>query len=369
MKNDYEFALKTTEYLNYILNDKNQFGENVRDYWEKCRKNGIDSYENLIDPNDVDVQIKKIKSELTEKINNNVTTKYQGESFLNSLAKLRALEAQKEKLNKIEKEEDCVKDLFGDYITDKVESKKKTNKSVEELNNERNERLAILYKMKNNHKIDDEEFVKGVVAIRRCYDRAIKDQTIIEAKQMDNVKTPKKLKDFFAKIKSAFKFGKIEKVEENKNQNFVQDNNALLALGLTADMLIEMGGKTMMQEVGEISATSVEIASKNQNSTISKDADIILSQMIEKEVENKNTSLEEKENYSKILQNQKIALTSPLNKRGEPKSKEEIERKFLGIENFLLQNNKHKKVATGNLKDGINVEIKFEDEKINAVYN
>lgn len=102
-----------------------------------------------------------------------------------------------------------VEKVFGEFKTTKVVRRKKgkicehVNKSVEDLEEERNQRFAVINKYHKEKKISNEELIIYIISLRRIYARSIDNQLMNDLK--DKKISIRKNKSLINKIIEMFK--------------------------------------------------------------------------------------------------------------------------------------------------------------------
>lgn len=211
-------------------------------------------------------------------------TSYRLTNFLYQLHYYKMIKSDKEQIERVVKEQEKVVELFGDFAPQKqVKQGSKIvseYKSSEELINERNDRLAMLNQMHVNGDISDKELEKGVVYVRRTYNRNIENQTLREVseqgleQQKENTigeKIKAKAKSIISKVSKAFKIN-VENVEIKNEQVDLErqiiDRNAAQSLGKVADILAQnndLSHPAVLDEITELGKDSIEIIKAQSN--------------------------------------------------------------------------------------------------------
>lgn len=296
------------------------------------------------------------------------------------------------------KEEDTIKKTYGEYDTVHrkpfkklgITSVKITPKSSEELINERDERLAILYKLKRNNKLDEKEFVKNVVSVRRVYDRDIQSKLVVEAQNLDvkNKSNLQKLKQLLKNIKNVFKLGKpISNIENEVGKPTTNKEFASLALAEVGSILFDSDNEKKVAEAidclkdaNSIKASIPDIKLSAETNKIVddfyKEKLLIADKTAHKDIyRNKDGSyrVERTEEQNAEIKKDwitraRFSFSSALNKFNETKTKQQVQDNETDMLNYMIKNYKHTRKVSGSFNDGIQVEYIFEDAKVQKSY-
>lgn len=143
---------------------------------------------------------------------------YDLSDFINQLVKHQYLLEKHDSIHKNKEEIDVVKKYFGNYDAYARENGYFRAKTFDELEYERNERLAMLGELKAQGKISDIDFLEAVISVRRVYGREMQDEVVNDVLSNENQiqKKPSFLKRFVNKIKKAFKInsGKTQEISQ-----------------------------------------------------------------------------------------------------------------------------------------------------------
>ena len=301
--------------------------------------------------------------------------------FLFHLHNYKLLKADKEKIERVVKEQEKVTEIFGGFTNNKYV--KKGSKVVieyrpsQELIDERNDRLAMLNQMHVNGDISDAEFSKSVVAVRRTYDRNIENQTIREvrtealAQQKENTvgeKLKSKAKGIISKVAKVFKINveNLKNVEVKNDQEDLKrqiiERNAAQALGKTADILAQNNDMTkdaVIDEVTELAKDGFEII-KSQTNEI--ELTKITQGMYKVQILNAKTE-EDKEYYRNKTVNFGQVLVA--NTNGKISVNHDLESQKQAFEDYMWKTYETK----SEFKEGLSVPIaSFKDETIEKFY-
>lgn len=142
-----------------------------------------------------------------------------------------------QKDERIKRENESVSEVFGGFeIKKEIRDKNGmisayANKSVKELEEERDRRFAILNELHNENKISNEELKKYVISLRRVYARSIEDQSLAELKEekeriekesKPTEKIKKQIKSAVSKIAQIFRFNVFENEVDQDNSPSVE---------------------------------------------------------------------------------------------------------------------------------------------------
>lgn len=350
-------------------------------------KNLISNYDKILeegkDVNNIDYKIKTLKEQIQAIMKEKDLGAYTASDFIGKMAKLDYLEKQKIIQDKKRKEEDCVKETFGGLNLDDI----RKPKTQQELIDERNERLAILYNLKSNGKIDQEEYIKNIVAVRRVYERSIKTALVEDLKKVDinNKQHLRKFKNLLQRIKNVFKIGKpTADIENEIGKSSLIKELAVKALSDAGDNLISKDSEIQTNEGFECLTDAVAIKNTIADVKLSDKTEEIVSDFFNEKIitavktahqeltydgkEVLHTAEENKEMSSNKLLNERFSFTTITHNNGRIKNLDYIKVKQNEMENYFIKNFKHINKTTGNLKEGINVEHVFEDAEVNKAY-
>ncbi len=159
----------------------------------------------------------------------------------------------------IRKETEMVRRFFNGNLTEfksatESNSGRKTYKSSGELVKERNERLAILKRMKSNGKINEKDFANMVVFVRRRYGDFVEAQTIRETKDK-SFENPTNQEDLAA-VRNALK-KTFNLSDERALSRLMEEHGEDIAVMITGKTVAE-AEKIIKSEVTEIKDEVVE---------------------------------------------------------------------------------------------------------------
>ena len=208
--------------------------------------------------NNIDYKIKNLKEKLQSIMKEKDLGAYTASDFIGKIAELDYLEKVKVIQDKKQKEEDCVKETFGELNLDDI----KKPKAQQELIDERNELLAILFNLRNSGKMHEDEYIKNVVAIRRVYERSIKTALVEDVKKVDinNKQHLRKFKNLLQRIKNVFKIGKpTADIETEIGKSSLIKEFAVKALSDAGENLISKDSEMQTKEGFECLTDAVAI--------------------------------------------------------------------------------------------------------------
>lgn len=350
--------------------------------------------------NNVDYKIKKVKETLNDYLKSgfDINADYKNSDFISKMAELNYLEKSKQKQERMQKEEDLITETFGEF-SEPVHSKnqrisrvKGASKSSKELIKERNERLAILYKLREDNKLNDDTFTRKVIAVRRFYERDVQSQLVVEAKSLEvntnNKSSLLKLKQLLKNIKNIFKIGKpISNIDNQVATETINKEFAALALSEVGSILIDSDNNVKVSEAIECLKDANSIKASIPDIKLSAETNKIVDAFYEERLHNadktayktvyKNddgsyrveyTAEQNAERKKDTITRERFSFSSALNKYNGTKTEQQVQDNETDMLNYMIKNYKHTRKMSGNFKDGIQVEYIFEDAKVQKSY-
>lgn len=354
---------KEKDVIGYLA-DKTRYYD---DYYEERYKFDINKNYRKSDLYQLNREINYVKEEIDKIISNNLTDNYNVSGFLQYIARLKKLEDKKLQLTKVKNQTERVENLFGAIkSTKKVIGKKGeefTGKTSEELTLERNERLAVLNELYSTGKMNEEEFLNNVVAVRKCYKRVIEERVIEETELVSKETTTtdklkEKLSGVIKKVKKTFKIGKPEPdLQEELQQDYAKktviNEGACQALIKAKDLLANSHTEKAIEESNACFEEAIDVSGTIPH--------MFVSENLERELFEIN-----KDSVKGLIDSTKCV------KNGyglKVKTKKEISNEMIGFTNHMMKKYKNIKKMNFNEKGQMEQQIIFEDNKVQAIYD
>ena len=357
------YLSKEKDVIGYLA-DKTKY---YNDYYEERYKFDANKNYRESDLYQLNREINYVKEEIDKIISNNLTDNYHVSGFLQYIARLKKLGDKKLQLTKVKNQTERVENLFGP-----IKSKKKVvgkrgdqfvEKTSDELTLERNERLAVLNEMYSTGKMTEEEFLNNVVAVRKCYKRLIEERVIEETELFSKEPTAKekakeKFVDVIRKVKKTFKIGKPEPdLQEELKQDYAKksviNEGALNALLTVKDLLSSSQSEKGIEECRDCFEEAIDISGTIPSWFVSENLESELFEI-------------NKDSVKGLIESTKCV------KNGyglKVKSKKEITNEMLGFTNHMMKKYKNIKKMNFNEKGQMEMQIIFEDNKAQAIYD
>ena len=346
------------------LSDKTKF---YHEYYEERYKFNQNKNYREGDLYQLNMEINQIKEEIDKIISNNLTDSYHVSGFLQYIARLKKLEDKKLQFSRVKNQTERVENLFGPIKSKKKIVGKKGEKFVEktsdELIMERNERLAVLYELYSTGNISEEEFIKNVVGVRKCYKRIIDERVIEETKLLSKEPTLKgkakeKITDVMRKVKKVFKIGKPEPdLQEELQQDYAKktviNEAACQALIKAKDILSNSQSEKAIDESNACFEDLISIHATIPHLYTSNDLSKELAEMY-------------KGNTRAFVNSSKV-ITDGYGIK--VKDKKEISNIMINFTNHMTKKYKNIKKMNFNEKGQMEQHIIFEDDKAQAIYD
>ena len=312
-------------------------------------------------------EINYLKQEIDTIISNNLIDNYNVSGFLQYIVRLKNLEDKKLKLTPVKKQTERVENLFGPIKdTKKVVGKKGeqfVKKTTDELIMERNERFAVLNELYSTGKMREEEFINNVVAVRKCYKRVIDEKVLEETELFSQEPTAKgkakeKITGVIKKVKKVFKIGKPEpdlqeELQQDMAKKTVINEGASQALIKVHDILRESNSEKAIEESQSCFEELLSIHGT---------------------IPHLYTSVNLTEELRDLFKGDLRAFvdSTKVVKNGyglKVKTKKEISNEMINFTNHMMKKYKHIKKTNFNEKGQLAMEVLFEDNKVQAIYD
>lgn len=383
-----EIQTKITSYLDFLLknekdlplslsNGKNIIGyiKDKTDYYNRYYEERYKFDENKnyqkSDLYQINSEIIRVKKYIEEVILNNLTDNYHVSNFLQNIVRLKKLEEQKQKFEKVKRQTERVENLFGPIKTkNRIDSKKGFKyeyRSSFELTEDRNARFAVLNELYATGKMEESEFINNVVAVRKCYEREIQNASVMEAYRIleeqkelvkPTVKLKNKIKDCISRVKKAFKIGKVEVLNEEIKDNFAKKSvvnlGAFEALNSVRELLNKSQDGKAIDESNACFEESVAVLGECPVFILSNEAEKEFAKMLEGKTAIHKANARE--------------LVRSVNGKVKVRQKSEITSDEVDFLNYLTKKYKYVKNLTINEKGQMTQTIQFEDEKVQKIY-
>lgn len=193
---------------------------------------------------------------------------YSASDFIKYLVTYQDLLKKRDLIERNQQEKATVKKNFSNYDSytyDQSSSENKQRgyraKTVEELEQERNERLAMLGELRASGEINNQQFLEGVISLRRVYEREMQDKQVNDIIEQENgiKKNPSTLRKFTDKLKKLFKIkkGKIAQTSPTQEKNLI-NRNAKEALIYAYNLLEADSGITLIKPTQSAAGIDVD---------------------------------------------------------------------------------------------------------------
>lgn len=193
----------------------------------------------------IDSQFNDLSNAISEIENGNIGT-YTASDFIKCLVYYQDLLNKRDLIERNQQEKETVKKIFGsfdNYTFDKPSGKNKggaREKTVEELEQERNERLAMLGELRANGEISNQQFLDGAMSLRHVYERETQNKQVNDIVKQENEikKNPSVIRKFTDKLKRLFKTEKSKTAQTTPGyENELINQNAREALVYASKLL------------------------------------------------------------------------------------------------------------------------------------
>lgn len=304
---------------------------------------------------------------------------YSVSNLIYKLKEYNDYEKSLENVKKSNNELNSVISMFNNFETTKTEFKDKkkivSNKSSQELIEERNERLAILNKLYDNKKLSDTEFEKMVLSVRRVYQREIENQVkneLIESSQPLTLKqrltktVKDKVKLAINKLAHVLKLNTKNNEIENANfdcKKYIINQNAEQALSRVQDIIIDKedtNKPTVQAEIVNINNTILEISKLNNE-------DVVVPVEIATEILKLKISGAKNDDLKNIYIKEALTFGQPTTQLS---SGEIVINSFINhqLESYIDYMRTHHEICYDTAPSGIPVE-RFKDKRVQQEYD